>query len=104
MVSNENNSIRVEVDLELIPVVPDYLENRRLDSFLIERLLIDGQMSEIRSLGHRMKGSGGSYGFDEISEIGEKLELGALLSDAEGIRAAVMQLRNYLSRVTVAYV
>ena len=100
----ENIRIRIEIDQELVTIVPEYLENRRLDCFLIERLLAEGDLAGIRSLGHRMKGSGGSYGFDEISEIGEVLECAALVSDADGIRSAIERLKSYLSRVTVAYI
>jgi hypothetical protein len=34
--------IRVEIDQELIPVVPEYLQFRLLDSAEIERLLASG--------------------------------------------------------------
>ena len=34
--------IRVEIDRELMPVVPEYLENRFLDCAEIERLLASG--------------------------------------------------------------
>ena len=68
MNNGEDATIPVEIDRELSVVVPGFLENRQLDCGLIERLLAEGAMSEIRTLGHRMKGSGGSYGFDEISE------------------------------------
>lgn len=100
----ENADIRIEIDQELVSVVPDYLENRRLDCQLIERLLAAGDLAEIRTMGHRMKGSGGSYGFDAISEIGEILELAALAADDDRIRSSVERLRNYLSRIRVVYV
>jgi HPt (histidine-containing phosphotransfer) domain-containing protein len=104
MDSVEHRDILIEIDQELISVVPDYLENRSLDCLLIERLLAEGGLDEIRSLAHKMKGSGGSYGFDEISEIGEALECAALQQDDAGIRSAVKQLRNYLTRIAVVYV
>jgi HPt (histidine-containing phosphotransfer) domain-containing protein len=104
MDSSENTAVLIEIDQELIPVVPEYLENRRLDCSLVERLLAEDNLAEIKSLAHRMKGSGGSYGFDEISEIGEALERAAVESDAAGISSAVKQLRIYLSRVSVVYV
>jgi hypothetical protein len=67
-------------------------------------MLDEGRLAEIQSLGHRMKGSGGSYGFDEISEIGEDLECAAQVPDADVIISAVDRLRSYLSRITVTYV
>lgn len=96
--------ILVEVNQELIPVVPDYLESRRWDCAEIERLLASGDMECIQALGHRLKGSGGSFGFDEISAIGEVLEIAAGVPDAEGIRSAVGRLEKYLDRVSVAYI
>lgn len=96
--------IRVEVDQELAPVVPVFLEKRLMDCVLIERLLLEGDLAEIRTLGHRMKGAGGSYGFDEVSDIGETLECAALVHDVDTIRRAVERLRNYLARVSVVYV
>lgn len=104
MDNNEYSSIRIEIDQELISVVPGFLEKRRLDCRLIEQLVAEGRLAEIQVLAHRMKGSGGSYGFDEISEIGENLEHAASIPDVDGILSAVVQLERYLSRVTVSYV
>lgn len=103
MSDDAGERILVEIDPELMPVVPDYLEGRRRDCAEIQRLLASGGMNCIQTLGHRLKGSGGSFGFDEISEIGEALELAAQVSDAEGVRAAVVRLETYLARVSVAY-
>lgn len=99
-----DSKIQIEIDQDLIAIVPEYLGNRRLDCDLIERFLAEGDLVEIRSLGHRMKGSGGSYGFDEISEIGEVLELAALKSDTGGIRSAAERLKRYLEKVSVVYI
>jgi HPt (histidine-containing phosphotransfer) domain-containing protein len=104
MDSNGFDTIVVEIDLELITVVPDYLENRRLDCQSIERLLADGDLDGIRALAHRMKGSGGSYGFDEITTLGEALERAALVPDSNGIRSVVSRLKSYLSSVSVTYI
>jgi HPt (histidine-containing phosphotransfer) domain-containing protein len=96
--------ILVEIDQELMPVVPEYLESRRRECAEIERLLAAGGLECIQTIGHRMKGSGGSFGFDKISEIGEALELAAQVPDAEGIRSAVGCLEKYLAHVSVAYI
>lgn len=95
--------IRIEIDPDLMPVIPEYLEGRRRDCAEIKRLLVSGSMEKIKNLAHRMKGSGGSFGFDEISGIGEALELAAQASDAEAVRAAVVRLETYLARVSVVY-
>jgi HPt (histidine-containing phosphotransfer) domain-containing protein len=104
MDNSAGEKIPIEIDRELMPVVPEYLENRHLDCAEIGRLLATGGMEHIQVMGHRMKGSGGSYGFDEISAIGEALELAAESNDTKGVRTAVSRLEAYLARVTVVYV
>ena len=101
MANAAGERILVEIDPELMQIVPDYLESRRRDCAEIERLLAFGGMEYIQILGHRMKGSGGSFGFDEISEIGEVLETAAQVPDADGIKSAVGRLERYLERVSV---
>jgi HPt (histidine-containing phosphotransfer) domain-containing protein len=98
------DTITVEVNSEVQSIVPEFLENRKKDCLLIDSLLDGNSFFEIRSLGHRMKGAGGSFGFDDISEIGEVIELAALAADKETISSSVLQLSNYLERVTVVYV
>jgi HPt (histidine-containing phosphotransfer) domain-containing protein len=102
--TNQSKTLVIEVDSDLESLVPDFLENRKKDGPLIVSLLESGSFGEIRSIGHRMKGAGGSFGFDEISVIGEKIELAALAGDAETISGAVQQLEQYLERVVAVYV
>lgn len=96
--------ITVEVDSEVQSIVPAFLDNRRQDCLTICSLLKGEAFSDISTLGHRMKGSGGSYGFDDISRIGEVIEKAALAADKETISNAILQLSSYLERVTVVYV
>lgn len=98
------DTITVEVDSEIKSIVPEFLENRRKDCLLIGSLLAGDSFSEIRILGHRMKGAGGSYGFDDISVIGEIIENAALAGDKATISSAMLQLSHYLERVVVVYV
>lgn len=97
-------AFQVKVDIELTSVVPEFLESRKRECALIERLLDEGKFKEIESLGHRLKGTGGSYGFDAISDIGEALERAAALRDRGSIAQASRMLHRYIERVTVIYV
>jgi len=98
------DTITVEVNSEVQSIVPEFLENRKKDCLLINSLLEGNSFNEIRSLGHRMKGVGGSFGFDDVSEIGEIIEIAALAADKETISSSVLRLSNYLERVVVVYV
>ena len=56
---------------ELRSLYVDYLRGE-IDTF--RSLLTRRDLEDIRSLGHRLKGSGGSYGFHHISELGETIQ------------------------------
>jgi hypothetical protein len=58
------------VDPEAEALVPAFVENRRADAAWVPRLVSDGAFKEIGRLGHNMKGTGISYGFPRIGEIG----------------------------------
>jgi len=57
--------------LELRSLYLDYLRGE-IDTF--RTLLTRRKLEQIKELGHRLKGSGGSYGFDHISELGETIQ------------------------------
>ena len=50
-----------------------------------------------------MKGAGGGYGFDAITDIGQSLEQAAKAPDPDEIRKLAGELSTYLDRVEVVY-
>jgi HPt (histidine-containing phosphotransfer) domain-containing protein len=95
--------IQVHVDADLQEIVPGFLANRNKDLEVIRDALAAGDYERIRVAGHSMKGSGGGYGFDAITEFGSALEWGGKNKDDKTIREAAGSLRNYLDRVEVSY-
>ncbi len=93
--------IKVRVDPDLEDLVPGFLENRRKDVGRLTEFLQVADFTEIRMIGHSMKGAGGGYGFDEITEIGSAIEQAALQEDAAAVQSGIEQLADYLSRVDV---
>lgn len=98
------DTITVEIDSEVQSLVPEFLEKRKRDCLLIGSLLEADSFGEIRAVGHRMKGAGGSFGFDDISAIGEIIENAALAGDGKTIAGQIRRLTDYLEKVTVVYV
>ncbi|MGI6366144.1 MAG: Hpt domain-containing protein [Bacillota bacterium] len=94
----------VRIDAELEDLIPGYLDNRREDIRQIEQCLEKGDFETIRRLAHRMKGSGGGYGFDRITEIGAAMEQAAIQAHAVKTREQLELLRDYLVRVEIVYV
>ncbi|MBV1860851.1 MAG: response regulator [Nannocystaceae bacterium] len=92
----------LEVSSEVRSLLPSFLAARQEDCSGMVVALENGEFGEIDRLGHRLKGSGGSFGFPELSTIGELLEVAARERDAEGcaeaLDALVATLREAVSR------
>ncbi len=95
--------ISVVIDADLEEIVPGFLENRRKDVGTLQTALQGNDLKTVRLLGHRMKGDGGGYGFDAISEIGDKMERAAIREDRRVITEQIAALNDFLERVDVVY-
>lgn len=100
---DSTKKITVYVDPDLKELVPNFLGNRRKDAAALDAAMTHNDLSTVRLLGHRMKGDGGGYGFEEISRIGEALEQAAIREDRPVIRQQTAALAEFLSRVDVVY-
>ena len=95
--NNNNNMQSLEIDPIVKSLLPNYLKSRRLEIFKLQRLLADNCFDKIRIIGHNLRGSGGLYGFERISEIGKQIEESALISDQDGLGKSIQALHYFLS-------
>ena len=86
-------------DPEIEKLVPEFLANRRTDLDKLRAHIDAGEWDRIKSIGHKMKGTGRGYGFPRISEIGRALEGAGADGDAGRARAGTDALEAYLERV-----
>jgi HPt (histidine-containing phosphotransfer) domain-containing protein len=107
MTSSSNGSppprVIVSIDPDLEDLVPGFLENRRKDAAALAQAVQGRDVKTVRLLGHRMKGDGGGYGFQEISQIGEALEQAAINEDWKLISQKTEALAAFLAQVDVVY-
>lgn len=82
-------------------LIPGFLQNRRHDVVAALAALDRGDYAAVESLGHGMKGAGGSWGFDGITDIGAALEEAARRQDPLASQAWIGELTRYLDRVEV---
>ncbi len=79
-------------------LLPRFFEHRLRDVATLVAALEREDFETIARLGHNMVGNGVSYGFPEISAIGERLEAEATLGDASAVREQVELLDACLAR------
>ncbi len=93
----------VKIDRDLEDLIPGYLEKRLMDVTSIREAAGKNDLETIRILGHTMKGSGGGYGFDRITEIGRQLEEAAKTGNSEKCLQHANELADYLTHLTITY-
>ena len=98
-----SEEVIVYVDSDLEDLVPEFLENRYEDIEKINECLDNEEIAEIQRLGHSMKGSGGGYGFHEITRLGSMLEHAATQGNKDEIVDINKKLAQYLKVVKVVY-
>ena len=96
-----SEKIVVKVDPELEELIPSYLQNLEKNTAKIKVGLQKDDMELCRGLGHNMKGSGGSYGFEFISKIGKEIEDAARSAKNKEIEGCIRKLEDYIERLEV---
>jgi len=97
------DAVLVHADPKFADLIPGFLQNRRNDVRTMLAALDRGDFETVQSLGHGMRGAGGSWGFQRISDLGADLEQAASSVDAGASRRWVEQLSSYLDNVEVVY-
>jgi D-tyrosyl-tRNA(Tyr) deacylase len=80
-------------------LVPAYLEQRQAELVQLAAALASGDLATAQRIGHNLKGTGASYGFPVLSELGLELERAARVGDAAGAGAAVERLAACVERL-----
>ncbi len=94
----------IKVDIELRELMPVYLETRREELGRISALLEAGDFDALWVVGHKLHGSGGGFGLDFISELGERMEASAKAADKAAVTAQAAELKDFLESIEIEFV
>jgi len=78
-------------------LLPKFLAHRERDVATIAAALEKSDFETVARLGHNMRGNGRSYGFPEISLIGERLEAAAGAGDELRMREELASLEAWVA-------
>ena len=99
----DKEPIHVIVESDLQDLIPNFMQRRHDDAEKLREALATGDFETVRVIGHSMKGTGGGYGFDSISQFGAAIEKAAKNAASDVARSAVDALEDYLARVQITY-
>ncbi len=88
----------VAVAEDMADLIPPYLASVQEAVDRMLGLAQTGERERIREMAHRLKGSGGGYGFERISQLARAIE-GAAASGGDGLAEAIRALDGYLAGV-----
>lgn len=78
--------------------VVKYMERRKTDIEKCRTALKNGDLSVIETVGHQLKGNGITFGFPEISTIGEALENAAKQNNSDAASKQVDALASLVEQ------
>ncbi len=93
----------VRADPYMAQHIPRFLENRRSELTRMRDAARAGELTDVRSIGHKLKGAGGTFGFDALSVLGERLEEAAQHEERAETLRIIDELAWYLDHVQVVY-
>ena len=99
--SSRKDTILVRANPKFADLIPVFLQNCRQNVIAMLDALDRGDFETVEILGHGMRGAGGSYGFQAITDIGAALEQAAESADTDASRKWVGELSRYLDRVEI---
>lgn len=86
----------VEIDEDIAALVPTFLANVERDVIDLRTALADNDFDVIRRIGHNLKGSGGSFGFPKLSEIGARIEASGKMLDSPSAELRIEELATHM--------
>ncbi len=91
------------VQQEFAECIPEFFSDLRQDLQAMITALQRNDYETIRTMSHSIKGAGGGYGLDAISDITRKLETAANQEDRDAARQQLDSLATYLEQTQVVY-
>jgi CheY-like chemotaxis protein len=84
------------LDQDVVALLPDYIRNRQKDLSDMRAAWLAGDRATVTAIGHRVKGSAGAFGLDQLGLIAGRLEAGTGEGRGEDVEAALSEFEDFL--------
>ena len=91
------------VSKRVLDLLPTFFRNRRHELECLRQALAARDFEQLRHLAHRMRGVGGSYGFDYVTTLGQQIEQCARNGDVQALARLLGDYADYLEHVRIEY-
>jgi chemotaxis protein histidine kinase CheA len=73
-----------------------YVNHTSKELAIIQENIDTVEIDSLRTFGHNIKGSGGMYGFGDVTNLGTKIEASAKANDRSKIKSLLEELSTFL--------
>jgi len=101
--SEPPSAVAVDASPDLEDLLPDFLARRWAEVGQLRALAEDGDWESIRQIAHRVRGSGGAYGFMELTEHATTLGVAARGEDEASAGEVIDQIEAYLRALRIRF-
>ena len=93
--------LKEPVPVELEPLLPEYLEKRRIEIGRMEDLLSEGAFEQVQKLAQEVNETGAAFGLEGVSRIARGIEAAAAGRDEAEIRNCLAALQEFIGTVSI---
>ncbi len=93
-----------KVQRRLQKLMPKFIDHQKKNAESLLKALEIKNFHEIARLGHIIKGSAGSYGFDDLTDIGNAIEFSARDQDLAKTEEEIRRYCDYVRAIKFEYV
>ena len=98
-----NKSPTVQIDPDFKELIPSFMKNSFEEIEEMFTAVEKSDFTTLKRLGHSTKGAGRGYGFNDIGEIGLKIETAADQQNIYLLKTSINDLVNYLNQVKIVF-
>ena len=94
MIDEDNIPEKYEsVDLDVVDLLPEFFESRSEDLVVLKDAVKNSDKDKLKSLGHKISGTCGMYGFSDMQVLAKKIENLGREGDFESVDSLIEELR-----------
>lgn len=94
---------QITVDADLEPIMGRYFEIQQRELAAMDQAIAASDGQTVSRLGHKLKGTGSSYGFARLTQLGAAIEMAGKDGNITEVQELVIQVRSYLENVEVVF-
>lgn len=99
--AHAEDEARAFVDDDLVDLVGPFLRRQQAELERAHQAIESAAFEDVRRVGHRLRGTAGGFGLDELASLGTRLEQAAAARDAAASRAAAVEARRLVATVRI---